>query len=149
MIYYENKENNTPQTPLEILESAKALIEDEDNWIKGAMFCSESVGYSNEIDRDEFEHADKFCSLGALEKCSKNFGAKVTAMTFLGRASLELMADIGRHIVQNWGLPTAGPITAVNDRLGHKYVMQAYDMAIKEASGQNLISLEDSNDTCN
>ena len=126
-----------PQTPLEILESARALIEDEDNWITRAMFCSEFVGYSNEIDSDEFRYADKFCSLGALIKCSNDLSDKVGAVGFLGRASEEILKNKAHDgMFLNVDLFTAAPITAVNDKLGHKYVMYAYDMAIEEAKRQ-------------
>ena len=124
----------TKQTPLQLLEQARSLLEDKDRWSR--HFLSEtSNGYGMLDPSDVKSHqATRFNAEGALIRChnGKYFGTGIgvvgEAYEFLFQASVNLCCarseEMARHHCS---------VTTLNKVLGYEAVLEAYDQAIIEA----------------
>lgn len=96
--------------PSECLKAAKKLIENEENWIKGAYALDNE---DNEVFGND-KKACKFCSLGALQ-CVQNTTDLPSLYTYLKQVASPVS------------------ITWFNDENSHQEVMQMFDKAIELA----------------
>ena len=115
----------TKQTPLQLLEQARSLIEDEDRWSR--HYLSEASEHAGDLIR-------RYNAEGALIRCyhEKYIGMAVgvfgEAYKFLDEASESICHARAKEMAgHHYGVFT------LNKILGHEAVLEAYDKAIIEA----------------
>lgn len=93
------------------LISARQLISNPENWTQGTFARIKDGRITSALD----SRAVCFCSLGAAIRCTPEYEDYLRVAE-----ALELAADdmLGTYV------------EAVNDRYGHKYVLEMYDLAI-------------------
>ena len=103
---------------VELLIKARETISDPDNW------CREYWAL-NQYDTPVYPKdasACKFCSVGALKKNSWDERKINKARLYLSQACLELGAS--------------DLVPAVNDTMGHEFMLKVFDRAIEKAMNQ-------------
>lgn len=108
------------RTPAEIIQDAKKLIENPDNWCQGDLAQMEDSRSAASV-----VFACKFCSLGALHKAIPygTIDARKTRM--------EMITILNKAIIKRLGYFVT--IADYNDNHSHEEVMKMWDCAIKIA----------------
>lgn len=111
----------TQLTTLEVLQQAKALLEDKNNWYQG-WFNALRIGnlVINELPPYS-EEANCWCALGACMKFDGENG------------SAEYFQILNRAFQEKFNEPTE----IANDTRTHEEILSAFDRAIEIASQQN------------
>lgn len=98
---------------IQILERARALIEDEGRWCSGDL-ARDAMGYS--VSPTDCG-AERRCALGALVAAAHEFTDD---------------PDLARHLAASAMRPLVGAtsLTHINDVAGHAAVIELFDLAI-------------------
>ena len=116
----------------EILEKAKSVISNQNNFMQG-HYTGDSNGYPT----DKKSAIHRYCSIGALH-ITDNYSFR--CMCYLKEGA--------KHVISSRAIPLDGlylpgsdyecnEVTYVNDELGHSAVMEMYDKAIELAREQS------------
>lgn len=121
-----------PLTALGTLVAARKLIENPNNWIKGAL----ARDSNNFIINVKDQMACKFCTSGAVQKVT-DYAHDLTpyheAYIYLDKAAITLNNSYNTGYIHR-------PCVAFNDACTHDEVMDMFDLAIKFAQHDEVVS---------